>query len=291
MDAAKTLGYQPNQAARALMTGRTGLLGFWMCLQYSRYRSQVLDHLRTLLGKTDLAMAVTDVDEEYHWDRSFSRALRVPVDGIIAFDTSASIEAFVNDYDRLAPHTPFVSMGAYWSDKKSFVGIDLRHGAEEAMDYLFSIGRKQVVYLAPSDSGLVTEGARYDAYVAKMISVGLEPRALAIPQNPLSALEAVLAEVFQSSCRPEALLCMNDDLAILTAFALQQIEITPGRDVSIVGFDGIQEIAHCPWPISTVAQPVDQMCTLAVEFLREQIDNPTAPVKQQVLRPHLVVRA
>jgi len=94
MEAAQKLGYRPNPAARALMKGRTGLIGFWMSLYYSRYRAQVLDYMRTVLGHTELGMAVMDVDEEYQWDHSFDRALRVPVDGIIAFDASASIEAF-----------------------------------------------------------------------------------------------------------------------------------------------------------------------------------------------------
>lgn len=50
LDAAKKLGYMPNPAARALNNVPTGLIGLWMSLHYSRYRSQVLDEMRSVLG-------------------------------------------------------------------------------------------------------------------------------------------------------------------------------------------------------------------------------------------------
>src|SRR5579871_6077981 len=49
MAAAQQIGYQPNATARALVTGRTGLVGFWMCLGYSRYRSHVVNRMHQVM--------------------------------------------------------------------------------------------------------------------------------------------------------------------------------------------------------------------------------------------------
>jgi len=290
MEAAQKLGYRPNPTARALMNGRTGLIGFWMSLQYSRYRSQVLDRMRTVLGQTELAMAVTDVDEEYQWDHSFNRALRVPVDGIIAFDASASIEAFAEDYDRSASSTPFVSMGAYWSEKKSFVGVDLRAGTRDAMSHLFETGRRRIAYMAPINSGLLTFGVRYDTYRETMEEAGLEPVTVGSESGDLFSVRTTIKEMVTSPNSPEAILCMNDDLALATAFAFQQIGVTPGHDIALVGFDGLEETEHCPCPITTVRQPIEEMCEVTFSFLRGQMEDPTAPLQQQVLKPTLIVR-
>lgn len=290
MEAAERLGYRPNPMARALMKGRTGLVGFWMCLQYSRYRSQVLDVMRRALGETELALAITDVDEEYHWDHSFDRALRVPVDGIIAFDASGSIEAFAADYDRIASNIPFVSMGAYWSERKSFVGIDLKHGTDLAMDHLIGTGRKKIAYMAPHTSGLLEFGPRFDAYTAKMNDAGLEPRTIGVEDGTVAAVRQTMRDVYAQGDAPEAILCMNDDLALQVAFTLDRMGMRAGRDLALVGFDGIEEAEHSPCPITTVRQPVEEMCSLTYSFLQAQMDDPTAPLQQRILKPTLVIR-
>ena len=287
LEAAASLGYQPNSAARALNNGRTGLVGFWMSLQYSRYRGQVLHRMRTLLGGTEMALAVTDVDEEYQWDHNFSRALRVPVDGILAFDNSASVDAFAAQRAKLAPTTPFVSLGAYWSQAGSHVGVDLRAGAVAAMDHLLSTGRRRIAHMAPWTSELISTGPRHDVYRAKMVEAGLEPWILGVERDEFAHVKKVLTELERL---PEAILCMNDDLAIASSHVLQGMGVRVGEDVLLVGFDGIEETAHLPVPITTVRQPIEAMCDLAWDFLEAQMRDPKAPAQKRVLVPNLIVR-
>lgn len=290
LEAAEKLGYRPNTMARALMTRRTGLVGLWMSLQYSRYRSQVLDRIRTVLSRSELALAVTDVDEEYHWNHSFDRALRVPVEGIIAFDASASIDAFARDYDRLAPTTPFVSMGAYWSESKSYVGIDLKWGAEQAMEHLLSTGRRRIAYMAPWNSDLLTSGPRHGAYQEMMREAGLPVQTISAQAVSIQGVKEGLAEALAEGHMPEAILCMNDDLALASSLALLQLGVRVGDDVALVGFDGIEETGESPCPITTVRQPIEEMVALTFDFLKAQMAEPSAPLQQRVLKPTLVIR-
>lgn len=285
--AAEELGYHPNLAARALVTGRTGLVGFWMDLRYSRYRGQVLDQMRGLVEPTDLALAVMDVDNEYRVGHSFDRALGVPVDGIIAFDNSISVETFGREHDRLAPKKPFVSMGAYWSEAQSFVGIDLKAGARAAMDHLVDPGRRKVAYMAPYNSGLDASGPRFEAYREKMESIGQPVSSILVERVSFQAVKEALESLPEM---PEAILCMNDDLAIVSTYVLPALGREVGKDVALVGFDGIDEGEHASTPITTVRQPIEEMCVTALEFLRAQIDDATAPLRQRILIPELVIR-
>ena len=287
LEVAAQLGYHPNSAARALNNGRTGLVGFWMSLQYSRYRGQVLHRMRTLLGGTEMALAVTDVDEEYQWDHNFSRALRVPVDGILAFDNSASVDAFAAQRAKLAPNTPFVCMGAYWSDAGSHVGVDLRAGADLAMDHLLATGRRRIAHMAPWTSELIASGPRHDAYLEKMAAAGLTPWIIGVERDEFAHVKKALAALDRL---PEAILCMNDDLALACASVLQGMGVRVGEDVLLVGFDGIEETAHVPVPITTVRQPIEAMCDLAWAFLEAQMRDPEAPLGKKILVPQLIVR-
>ncbi len=290
MAAAEKLGYRPNSAARALTSGRTGIVGFWMSLEYSRYRGQVLDRMRTMLRGTEIAIAVTDVDEEYNWAHSFDRALRVPVDGIIAFDNSASVEAFASELERQNWGTPFVSMGAYWSERKSYVGVDLRAGADAAMTHLLSTGRKRIAYMAPWTSELIDTGPRHDAYRDAMVAAGLEPSTIAVERVEFEMIKDVLTEYRKGGRLPEAILCMNDEMAVASMFVLHGLGVKVGPDVALVGFDGIDETAHCPVPITTVRQPIEEMCTLSWQFLQEQMKDQSAPLQHRILVPELVIR-
>ena len=290
LDAARQLGYVPNSTARALTSARTGVIGFWMSLQYSRYRATVLDRMRLLLRGTELAMAVSDVDEEYSYLHSFDRALRIPADGIIAFDNSASVDAFAKEYERLAPTIPFVSMGAYWSELRSYVGVDLRKGADLAMEHLLSIGRRKVAYLAPWTSDLIDAGPRYNAYQEAMRAAGLETQTIPVESGAFVHVKPALAQLLRGGRIPDALVCLNDELAITAETLLQFSGLQVGVDVAIVGFDGIEETAHCSVPITTVSQPIDKMCSLAWSFLEAQIGNESKELHQEILVPELIVR-
>lgn len=290
LEAAKKLGYRPNPAARALTNGRTGLVGFWMCLDYSRYRGQVLDHMRTQLAQTEMALAVTDVDKEYTRGHSFERPLRVPVDGIIAFDNSASVEAFARDHDRLAPGIPFVSMGAYWSEVHSFVGVNLRAGADEAMDHLLSAGRRRIAYMAPWTSELIDSGPRYEAYTTKLSDARLPATTIGFENVSFAPIRDAIVRQVEARTLPDAILCMNDDIAIAASYALEGLGVKVGSDVALVGFDGIEEAEHCLCPITTVKQPIEEMCRLTYRFLKAQMENPEAPPQQRILKPELVIR-
>ena len=288
--AADRLGYIPNPAAKALLTGRTNLVGLWMCLGYSRYRSHVLDRMRAILAQTDFAIAVTDVEEDLFWRHSMARALRLGVDGIIAFDTPTAGDAFARTDKNQAGTTPLVGMGAYWSKASSYVGVDLGAGVEEAMRHLFEMGHRNVAYFYPGD-GTGAEEARRSAYLAAMRAARREP--ILVPSSGLTIAEAKrgFANYLGHGRTPGAVLCFNDEVAMGAMQALLERSLRPGTDVAIVGCDGIDESALLPYPLTTIAQPVDEMCALAWEFLQERIDNPSAPLRQKILRPGLIVRA
>lgn len=290
-EAAERLGYVPNPAARALLTGRTQLVGLWMCLGYSRYRAHVAARMSSILAETDYAIAVTDVEEDLFWRHSMARALRIGVDGIIAFDTPTAGDAFARNDKNQAGTTPLVGMGAFWSNATSYVGVDLGAGVEEAMHHLFEGGHREVAYFFPGESQRNEKEARRDAYVKAMASAGREPTF--IPTSGLTVAEATkgLREYLAERPAPPALFCFNDEVAIGACQALMERGLRPGFDTVLVGCDGIEETSLLPYPITTITQPVDEMCSLAWEFLSERLENPSAPLRQKVLTPQLIIRA
>ncbi len=263
------------------------MIGFWMCLGYSRYRSQVADEMQKLLGDAGLLMAVTDADHELLFEHSLARALRLPVDGIIAFDAWASAGAYAELQSGQRPNAPFVSMGAYWSEAYSYVAVDLKAGAEEATRHLIETGRNDIAYLAPWNSGLLTEGARYEGFRDQMAAAGRAPRTIAVESSSIDGFEAALRE---QPVLPDAILCVNDDLAMDGVIALERLGLKAGDDIALVGFNGTEGTERCSVPITTIRQPIEEMCRLALSFLQAQLQDPKAPLQQRRLNPELIVR-
>jgi LacI family transcriptional regulator len=293
LKAARELGYTPNSAAQALRSGRSGLIGFWMCMEYSRYRSMVLSEMRRILADSEFALAVTDVDEDYTWHHSFARALRVPVEGIIAFDASTGAKAFAEDSDRLAPNLPFVSMGAFWADTKSYVGVDLRAGAEDAVAHLFDMGRRKIAYMVPQETYFVANGERFEGYRDKILELGLNPQTIEICDDPskrISSITQALKACRDAGQMPDALFCLYDDIAVDAVFALEELGLKAGIDVALIGVNGTEGIERGSCPITSVRQPIEEMCSLAFKMLKAQIEDSRAPVEQVMLRPELIVR-
>jgi DNA-binding LacI/PurR family transcriptional regulator/signal transduction histidine kinase len=70
----------------------------------------------------------------------------------------------------------------------------------------------------------------------------------------------------------DALVCMNDLMALGAMEVLQEAGIRVPEDVAVVGFDGIEEGRYVALPLTTVMQPLDALGRSAVESVAELMD-------------------
>jgi DNA-binding LacI/PurR family transcriptional regulator len=160
---------------------------------------------------------------------------------------------------------------------------------EMATEHLIQTGRRDIAYVKPVGPEFVTAGLRYDGYAKKMAEARLPLRTIEICDDP-ETRRASLRGVFESEKMPEALLCYYDDIALDAVEVLQGMGYTPGKDVAVVGFNGQEGTERGKYPITTVRQPIEQMCGMAFDSLQAQIADRTTPRLEVVLKPSLVVR-
>jgi LacI family transcriptional regulator len=158
------------------------------------------------------------------------------------------------------------------------------------MRHLFDTGRTNIAYVAPWTSDLIDSGPRYEAYRDCMADAGHESRTIGVERVTFHHIQEVMQRAVADGDLPEALFCMNDEIAIATATVLQNNGVRVGDDVAIVGFDGIEETEYCPVPITTVRQPIEEMCSLTWQYLHAQMEDPASEPQQTILIPQLVVR-
>lgn len=286
---AQEMGYRPNQSARSLATGRTGLFALWLWTErmqgaYHATVAQLLHEAARNGGRQLLIDPLSRTPDDGIPEVAFDRW---HVDGIVAWESGPAIEALLQGG---APSpVPIVSVGSFHLlagvDR---VEIDLRKGVEDALDHLLAGGRRRIVYVA-DDMRSRPDDLRYRTYVERVTAAGFAPEFLDV-QPTRRAARTAMREFIERQGVPDALFCHNDDLAIGAYRGLCDLGVRVPDDVAIVGCDGVENGEYLEVPITTVAQPVSEACELACRFLERRVEDPSLALQSAVLEATLVVR-
>ena len=125
-----------------------------------------------------------------------------------------------------------------------------------------------------------------------MRRTGLKPEFLYYPlseQQREIVRQLIRDYVRQHGC-PEAIFCHSDDVALGIYRGLCDLKLRVPQEVALVGCDGIQDGEYLECPLTTIVQPVAEMCAAAWRFLVQRLERPKMKKQQTVLKPKLVVR-
>lgn len=89
---------------------------------------------------------------------------------------------------------------------------------------------------------------------------------------------------------PTALLCGNDFTALTVCEVLREEGLNVPADISVTGFDNIEDATRCVPPLTTVHVPKEAMGRAAVEKLLSRIHNPSAPQEKILIAADIVHR-
>jgi DNA-binding LacI/PurR family transcriptional regulator len=283
------MGYRPNRTARALVTGRTHLISLWMLDLYSPFYAQVVYHVAAQLRPLPYQMLVTLTDRDPRSPSEMRDLASWEVDGILAHENAPFLNAFREANPSFRP--PIVAMGSFSCPPEEIdrVGIDLYSGTVEAVRHLVARGGRRIAYLV-NDRSNFPDKHRHAAYHAVLGAAGLPPESIVTSDQSRGGARVTVRDYVRDHGCPDALFCHNDDMAIGAYLGLRDQGIRIPDDVALVGCDGIEDTEWLECPLSTLAQPLEQMCALAGEFLQRRIDDPNAPRQQAMLQPTLVIR-
>ncbi|GAA3062988.1 hypothetical protein GCM10020254_03640 [Streptomyces goshikiensis] len=242
--AMKMLGYRPNTAARALVTGRFGTLGV-ISFDISAY-----GNARTFAAISDAAREA-DLFVNFMGARAqtgaavrqaFQQLMVQSVDGIIL------IESQILDTPelRLPSAVPVVFADGDTGHRYANVDIDQAEGTRSVVAHLLGLGHRTVWHVAgPRDSYAARR--RAEAWHRSLKDAGtVVPPLLYGDWSAASGYHAgrELAD------RPEvtAIFAANDQMALGVMRALQEAGRRVPQDVSVTGFDDVPEAAFFPAP-------------------------------------------
>ncbi len=286
LTAAREMGYQPNPYARFLKKGRSQIIGLWIPDQISTHYTHVSRELNRLVkaAKHELIVSEVSIAKEQQL------LSHVPMDGIIVVDAPGQAEIYRKS--SMASRAPIISMGASCFKNADAVQVDLFAGAMEAMEHLISSGFQRIAHatFVQDDS---EDGDRRSAYLKAMRKAKLKPEFIYYPlaeQQRIIVRQMIQNYIREHGC-PDAIFCHSDDVALGIYRGLCDMKLRVPEDVALVGCDGIQDTEYLEHQITTLVQPVAEMCAAALRFLLQRIEGEATPKPQKIkLKPKLVIR-
>lgn len=290
-EAVHALGYVPHAAARALASRRSRTIGAVPAALDNPIFARGLQALEHRLEQSGYGLLVAS--SNYEPARELKQVRTMVERGIDAVmlqgdshlpEVYALLQrkgiAYINTwvYDGTAPHP--------------CCGFDNRRAARNLADYLLDLGHREIAMVAG-----VTAGNDRALNRIKGVRAALKARGLALPparvvERPYSVsdgrdgLRALLAA---PGPRPTAVIGGNDLLAVGIMLEAQQSGLAVPDDLSVAGFDDIELAANLAPALTTVHVPVEEICTLAGDYLVARIEG--HPARDRVaLEARLVVR-
>lgn len=177
-----------------------------------------------------------------------------------------------------------------------FVGGDNQAGVETALEYLHGLGHRRIAHLT-TDERSTAVVQRRDAYAGALTLAGAPPDPdliFAVSHTDTAHVAPACDHFFGLTDPPTAVLAMNDPLAYRFIAECQKRGIRVPEDISVVGFDDLEQHSPRPSLLTTLHQPFDKMGRRAAELLLSRVCAPDAapPVRRHVLLPTpLITRA
>lgn len=286
-DAAKTLGYVPNLAGRALSSGRTNRIGLLVTDLSNEFYHR-------LIGPV-----VDRVDEHQHEvvlladNQSTSdipnRIISLGLDGVILATTTTDS---VVPYKLREKNIPFVYFNRIAPAVPADAAvIDLTDGMQDLVNAIKRNGYKRVgAILGPKNAttGTLRANIFFELLAQNEIFVPFDYRVNGDFSIP-AGLEG-FQELMSREVPPDVIFCANDVVAMGAINAAHVYDIKVPEDVALVGFDDLPE---AKWPIfslSTVGFDLEKLAAVAVDLLFERIENPEADFKTVELPSYYVTR-
>ena len=254
---AEKLNYQPLSHAQAIKTGRTRSLG--LVLQTSDHDAHRPFLAEFLAGVSNGASAegytltVASADDDDHMIATFQELLRDrKADGFVL------PRAMVRDkrVEMLRDaNVPFILFGRQ-DDAHGCCWHDVRgeDAMNDAVQHLAGLGHERIGFI---NGGVIYNyaGLRRVGFEAGMTAAKLriDPKLIVEDVVTVDQGARAAAALLDVADRPTAIVCAVDHAALGVYRAAAERDLQIGVDLSVIGYDGIQEGAHVQPQLSTFA--------------------------------------
>ncbi len=232
-DAAAELGYRPNRTARAMRTGRTGVIQLALHMLSDPWSIAIAERVTRFASERGFS---TFILPDYDWRSALER---VECDAAyLAVDTDFTLSDERRALARFAQTGPrlIVYNGVLEPDGYDVIRFHDTAAATIAMRHLLE-SHTQIACLAKVQSRAGTVGPRVLAYRAELVRAGITalPQHMGWYSGTVASSFAAAVELLSTSPRPTAVYAETDFAGIAAIHAAHFLGLSVPADVAIIG--------------------------------------------------------
>jgi DNA-binding LacI/PurR family transcriptional regulator len=258
--AALTLGYRANPAARSLATGRSGLIGLVVPDSFNGYFNLVLKSAQHRARANGLSVIVAETEYLPGTEVRAIEHLSQHVDGVIC-------SALQNSYETLTAAAQGATMVFIGEHREGFLSVSIDESIvmQIGLDHLYNLGHRRIALVGGQPYFGSWEARR--AYKDIWDKGHVDCDIIEIPgfmphlRDGAGALKACLVS------EVSAVMAYSDALAIGMMLAGFAEGIRFPRDLSLLGVDDVSFASLLPGGLSTISLNVPNLGELAVDVL------------------------
>jgi LacI family transcriptional regulator len=287
----KEKGYQPNQLAKSLSTGKTKMI----CLMVEKisdyFFSHIAFHLEALAYKNGYKIIYCSTENDPEKTRQLISLLRARhVDGYIITPPAGvepEIKALINDnipvvlFDRYLPEVP-----------TDYVGLDNYKGTYDAVEFLASTSVKKIA-LVTLDSDQTQMIERQSGYLAALKKCRIKPLILKVPfENDTESTIKQTTQFIKDNPGLDSIIFATNYLALSGIKAINESGLNIPKDISVIAFDDHDVFNIYNPPISAIGQPLDEMAKQLFKTLLDKLENKVRlkDLSKVIIQPDLILR-
>lgn len=277
LDAIAATGYRPNHVAQALASGTTRTLGLIVPDISNPFFSTLAHALEEESSRYGLVLLLGDSAENVSREEELVR-------NFLARQIDALVYVGVDDHSPLAPALesgmPVVVLDRVEdAEPASSVAIDNRAGAQAATEHLIEHGARTIGFIG-GPLRLATSQQRMDGWRAALDGHGLDHDDSLIYTAAFTKYGGyVAARELLTSCRkPRSLFVASEEQALGVLRAAAEHGINVPEDLAVITFDGTEASEYASPPLTSIAQPFDEIARHSIELLRHPEQAPSTVV-------------
>ena len=250
---AEALGYIHNRRAASLRTQRSGIVGVVVHDVMNPFYGEIIRAVETELDREQQTFMLCNHYDDRNKQRTFVETLlQLGADGVIMSPSIGTTEKDLRIATRNGMPVVLVARSVDGFDGPTFRGDDA-FGISLATRHLISLGHTKIAMVGGTDA-TSTGRDRYRGYVQALEYAGLkaDPHLrIPGPRTKRAGFEAA-TEFLSLRQHPTAAVCWNDLVAIGMMNGIARAGLRPGEDISVTGYDDLEEAAIATPSLTTV---------------------------------------
>ena len=289
--AMETVGYVYNRSAANLRSSRTNTVGLIIPDISNPVYAELLLGIEEILDPLGKVVFVADTDELFERQSHFlQRLLEMRVDGLIISTLSGTPVSTLMPY--LRENIPLVQVlrmidGAPFD----YTGVNNRLGSKQAAEYLLQQGHQRIAFIGSVISPSVNR-ERYQGFCEAVEKAGLYPASMPVItcRHTYGAAAQATKSLLAEPGKPTGLVCFNDIIAFGATLGLYELGLSPGSDVSIIGFDDVEAAQNWRPALTTMSIEARLIGKQAATLLAQRMEQPDLPIRTLFSNAKLRVR-